>query len=418
MDFGAIPPEMNSARMYSGAGPGPMLAAAESWGALAAELYSAASSYSAVISDLAGGDWHGPSAAAMAAAAAPYVEWMSRTAGQAEQSAAQVRAAAAAYEAAFAATVPPPVIAANRSQLATLIATNLLGQNTLAIAATEAHYAAMWAQDAAAMYSYAGASSAATKLTSFAEPPQTTRAGAVAAQSAARQAGSNATAHVSRLMSLMPNTLQNMATAATAEPLSLASITAGYSSLTEMFNNLAGAYSPLGLAAIPGTWWLTALQALGLAQNGPGIAALLGGTPPITGVLGPLSGGYISYETPVGPPRFGPGAVTVSMGRAASVGALSVPTGWSSAAPEARTAAALMPAGAGDFVPAMTAESQSSLLSELGLSTLAGRAMGGSAARSVAGATVRVIDKEADLELDNLTTATILVIPAAEELGK
>jgi PPE family len=56
-------------------------------------------------------------------------------------------AAVARTEAAFAATVPPPVIAANRALLASLVVTNFLGQNTSTIAATEAHYAEMWAQD-------------------------------------------------------------------------------------------------------------------------------------------------------------------------------------------------------------------------------------------------------------------------------
>ena len=48
----------------------------------------------------------------------------------------------------------------------------LLGQNTPAIAATEAQYAEMWAQDAAAMYGYAGSSAAASQLTSFIRPEQ------------------------------------------------------------------------------------------------------------------------------------------------------------------------------------------------------------------------------------------------------
>jgi PPE-repeat protein len=76
----------------------------------------------------------------MAAAAAPYVAWLQATGAQAAQTAAQGYAAAAAYEAAFAMTVPPPVIAANRALLMALIATNFFGQNTPAIAATEAHY--------------------------------------------------------------------------------------------------------------------------------------------------------------------------------------------------------------------------------------------------------------------------------------
>ena len=171
MDFGALPPEINSAKMYFGPGSGPMLAASAAWDGLAAQLHSAAASYSSVISELEG-SWTGPSAASMAAAAAPYAAWMTGTATQAEQAATQATAAAGAYEAAFAMTVPPPVIAANRSLLAALVATNFLGQNTPAIAATEVHYGEMWAQDAAAMYGYAGSSASASTLTPF-TPPRT-----------------------------------------------------------------------------------------------------------------------------------------------------------------------------------------------------------------------------------------------------
>jgi PPE-repeat protein len=73
MDFGALPPEVNSARMYAGPGSGPMLAAASAWHGLAAELGSAASAYATVVSGLAGGPWLGPGSASMAAAAGPYV---------------------------------------------------------------------------------------------------------------------------------------------------------------------------------------------------------------------------------------------------------------------------------------------------------------------------------------------------------
>src|SRR6516164_4641469 len=141
--------------MYAGPGSGPMLAAAAAWDGLAAEVRSAAASYESVISGLTAGPWLGPASASMAAAAGPYMAWIGTTAAQAEQAATQAKSAAAAYEVAFAATVPPWVIAANRSLLMALIATNIFGQNTPAIAATEAQYAEMWAQDAATMYGYA-----------------------------------------------------------------------------------------------------------------------------------------------------------------------------------------------------------------------------------------------------------------------
>src|SRR5260370_9165627 len=101
MDFATLPPEVNSARMYAGPGPGPMLAAASAWDGLAAELQSTAASYRAAIAELTGGPWLGSSAASMAAAATPYLDWMTTTAGQAEQTAAPARPAPAALEDTF-----------------------------------------------------------------------------------------------------------------------------------------------------------------------------------------------------------------------------------------------------------------------------------------------------------------------------
>ncbi|BBZ14782.1 PPE family protein [Mycobacterium branderi] len=174
MDFAALPPEINSARMYAGPGPGSLIAAAQAWETLGAELEAAANGYRAAVTGLVSGAWLGPSSQDMAAAVQPYIAWMEATAQQTRQIGAQALAAVEAYEAAFAATVPPPVIAENRAQLAALVATNLLGQNTPAIMATEAQYAEMWAQDAAAMVQYQATSSAATSaITPFTPAPQT-----------------------------------------------------------------------------------------------------------------------------------------------------------------------------------------------------------------------------------------------------
>lgn len=135
--------------MYSGAGP--MLTAASAWDSLAAELQAVATSYGAVVVTLSSEEWLGPASATMAQATAPYVAWMSATAAQSGAVVSQAQVAASAFEAAFAATVPPPVVAANSTQPITLIATNFLGQNTPAIAATETQYSEMWAQDVASL---------------------------------------------------------------------------------------------------------------------------------------------------------------------------------------------------------------------------------------------------------------------------
>lgn len=168
-----LPPEVISGLMYTGPGSGPMLAAAAAWDGLAGELHTTAVGFQSAVSALTA-TWLGPSALAMASASAPYVAWLHASATQAEMVAMQAKAAASAFDTAFAATVPPPVIAANRAQLMVLVATNILGQNTAAIAANEAEYAAMWAQDVAMFAAYTVSSLSAIQMKPFDPPPKTT----------------------------------------------------------------------------------------------------------------------------------------------------------------------------------------------------------------------------------------------------
>jgi PPE-repeat protein len=175
--------------------------------------------------------------------------WMSATAAQCEQAANQATAAAAAYETAYALTVPPALVAANRAQLMALIATNLLGQNTPAIMATEAQYMEMWAQDATAMYNYAANSASASAFSIFAPPPQTTNPGGLAghvgaaAQAAGTPVGGKAQATTAQLISAMPQALQGLATpgssSAAGSVVSLGS--SGLSAQLSALSNITGA---------------------------------------------------------------------------------------------------------------------------------------------------------------------------------
>src|SRR5580704_6229369 len=214
MSFMMFPPELNSSLMYSGAGSGPLMAAASAWDELAADLESTAASYQSVLAQLTGASWLGPTSARMAAATAPYVDWLATTAGQAAQTAAQAQFAAAAYEGAFTATVPPAVIAANRALLAALVATNFLGQNTPAIMATEAHYMEMWFQDGLTMDTYATVSQQAVVLPLQTPAPSPSDGGtsanaAAAAQSTAQSASSTGTNLATALQNLFPSLSSN-----------------------------------------------------------------------------------------------------------------------------------------------------------------------------------------------------------------
>jgi PPE-repeat protein len=332
MDYAFFPPEINSARMYSGPGSGSLMAAAGSWDSLSAELGTTAETYGSVLSALTTLHWHGPASAAMTAAATPYVEWLTTTAQQTKQTAMQARAAAAAYEQAFAMTVPPPVIAVNRAQLQALIATNFFGQNTAAIAATEAQYAEMWAQDATAMNGYAVSSAAASRLTSFASPQQTTNPAGVDQQTAAaNQAASNPIGDLySTLKGWSDQIYDNLNSLLNLSPIPLTAN--GLDSLNVLDGILSVGTATGSMANIEGM--PTSLIA---AQSNLTYLAGAAGPAPALGPIG-LGGGT---------PGSGLGgltnAVTVSMARANAIGPMSVPASWS--APSASRISALQPAG-------------------------------------------------------------------------
>ena len=321
MDFAFLPPEINSARMYTGPGSGSMLAAAGSWDALAAELGTTAETYESVVSGLTTLHWRGPASELMMAAADPYVSWLYTTAEQTRQTAMQVRAAAVAYEQAYAMTVPPAVVTANRAQLMALIATNFFGQNTAAIAATEAQYAEMWAQDAAAMSGYATASAAATTLTPFSSPKRTTNPAGLAAQTAAvaqAQANAAAAGPVSQLISAIQAALP------TFNPeLGFLDIIAGSYSTLSAVRDMEGTADGI----------IGGEKALGILPDLSQVAAQVASP---AGVASGLGGGAGL-----------PNAVLASAGRANSIGPLSVPASW--AAPSTRTVSALSPAGLTTF---------------------------------------------------------------------
>ncbi|MBS4729189.1 PPE domain-containing protein [Mycobacterium sp. SM1] len=390
MDFGIYPPEINSGRMYTGPGSGPMLAAAQAWEALADELYTAAGSYRSVVTALISGTWAGPSSAAMAVAAESFVTWLSATAVQAEETAIQAKAAAAAYEAAFALTVPPPMIAANRSLLMALVATNFFGQNTPAIAATEAQYAEMWAQDAAAMAGYASSSALATVLTPFSPPRQNTAPGGLAGQAAA--VGHAATTPAGHVQSTVSGVSQGVSLAdppALATPLDVLNTLSNLVTVfldAPTYTAILSAGAPMeilgGIVDLPPAY-LGTVAGLHTDDDVSGWA----GVEPWPGTAQVPPAEFRAIITNPGPLATSPPTVSASLGQANTIGTLSVPPRWAVEAPAVRPTSMTLPmSSATSITPAVAAAAAETTQAELGspftsmgLAGMLGSAMAGGA---------------------------------------
>jgi PPE-repeat protein len=304
-----------------------MLAAATAWDQLGRELNSSAAAYHSAIAGLTTDSWRGPASTMMADAAAPYLAWMHHTATAAEQASTQAQTAAGAYQSAYAQMVPPPLIDDNRAQMMSLVAGNFFGQNSPAIAATEADYDRMWAQDATAMYNYAASSSStASNLTPFTDPPATADPAGVGAHHAA--AAQSATGPAQAAMSgQLPIAAQGGGTPPTPPmppvPDASTAISLGTGGVSA-----ASAAASVSSSSFSGTSIATTNHAIDInAQRDEAqeIGPFLAESPRPTAPTSPIA------TTP-------PAA---AMGRASMVGTLSVPQGWTAATtlPAAATAA-------------------------------------------------------------------------------
>ncbi|CKM70503.1 PE family protein [Mycobacterium tuberculosis] len=323
--------------MYAGPGSASLVAAAKMWDSVASDLFSAASAFQSVVWGLTVGSWIGSSAGLMAAAASPYVAWMSVTAGQAQLTAAQVRVAAAAYETAYRLTVPPPVIAENRTELMTLTATNLLGQNTPAIEANQAAYSQMWGQDAEAMYGYAATAATATEaLLPFEDAPLITNPGGLLEQAVAVEEAID-TAAANQLMNNVPQALQQLAQPAQGVVPS--------SKLGGLWTAVSPHLSPLSNVSSIANNHMS-MMGTGVSMTNTLHSMLKGLAPAAAQAVQTAAQNGVramsSLGSSLGSSGLGAG-VAANLGRAASVGSLSVPQAWAAANQAVPPAARALP---------------------------------------------------------------------------
>ena len=339
--FSWLPPEINSALIFGGAGSSPLFAAASAWDGLASELGASATSFDSVIAALTGGPWAGPASLSMAAAATPYVGWLSAAAAQAQLASSQAVAAATAFETALTATVHPAAVDSNRVSLVSLIATNFLGQNTPAIAATEAQYLQMWAQDVAAMNGYALSAATAAHVAAFDTPPATTNVAAAAAPSAGLVDGASVLAGLTSLGAQVQTGLSSLSTSGPLSSVlgSLGTVLSGTEATTVLTQEGPAAAQ---FAMTPAQMLIQ--LASSMSQNG-GTGLASSGSEELLTTIGnfvdskmQLVVGGISNQLQT----FG-SAVSAQMAHASQLGGLSIPPGWSAGAHGLARAAPVLP---------------------------------------------------------------------------
>lgn len=329
VEYGALPPEINSGRAYTGPQSAPLTAASAAWETLAANLSSNAAALNSAIMALLAGGWQGPSSAAMATGATQNVAWLVQAATQAQTTALAAAQAARAVEATYAGVVPPPVIEANRALLEALIASNFLGVNSASIAACVAEYDEMWTRDATVMYGFTADAAAVTgMLIPFTPLQPTVNPGGFASQAAAvAQAGGTAAGQAGQNAATAGQSVSSMGGEGASSMMSMAP-----QFLSTVPQALQGMAQPLmGGMGNP-------MQSLGAFQgllspfmsmmSNPAMGGI-GGVGAATSAAGALSGAGGSGG---GFGAGGAGPIAAGLGKGGSVGGLSVPATWAASA--------------------------------------------------------------------------------------
>lgn len=194
------------------------------------------------------------------------------------------------------------------------------------------------------MYGYAGASSAATRLTPFNEPPKTSnQTGTANQQMAVTKAAVLGSGQSQSTLSNVPNMLLDAASGSPSSQAAAATSSGG--SLIDLFNNFSA--NTIGY------------QILSEGLNFDASGAMLTLAPPVATAWNPLvssltpAAAAASQVSPAaGPPAAGVGdaGVSAELGRATPVGQLSAPQSWANS-PAVRLAASEFPSAGPNGLP-------------------------------------------------------------------
>lgn len=276
--WSGYPPEVNSGRWEAGTGPETWLAASAVWTSFAEIVATATASLMGEIATMTGSTLTGMTSVSMLTSSVPFFGWLAHMEATALMHSVACATVAESWGTCTAGIIPLPVVNQNRITEASLVASNIFGQNSPAIAELDREYGQFWAQDGASMMSYDSAVTVATMPKFVSPPPPLANLAGGASQLAdnAAQTAAQAGQSASSLGSEMSSIGETSSQAASQSSSSMGEMSSLMQAPAQAVSSLGQAANPSSLMQPAQSLMQPFQSLLGQFMNGPQMGGGLG----------------------------------------------------------------------------------------------------------------------------------------------